>query len=525
MNYRNAVTRLAAACLTCACLAAPARAQSATTFAAGLKAPSKLALTSKGNLLVAESGQGPNTGRLSLVDRQTRQRRTILDGLPSGPTPEGGTSGPSGLVVRGRTFYIVIGAGDAVLAGPAPGTERANPNPSSPLLSSVLVVHAPADVEEAAAGFALTPADHAALKGGERLTLTNAAGGRLTVELLADFPDYNREPRPDFPDNVRASNPFGAAVSGHLLYVNDASLNLVRVVGLNSGAWTTLAAFAPLTNPLPFGPPRMDFVPTSARLFGDHLLVTSLTGFPFPAGAAEVRRVDTLTGEQQTFIPGLTTAMDVLPIDVPGNVEKFLTLQLSTNMTQNAPGRLLLFDSPAAQPAVLAAPLVGPTSLARDPQTGDIFITELFTGRVMRVSHARALVRQHYQDFLRREPDADGWNFWASQIESCDAEPSCSERKSVDVSRAFFYSTEFMGLHPELHDSMRGTPAYNREFVRQCYYAYLRRACDPEVCDPDGFNFWVNKINSRLPSLDGDYNEMIRAFLNSVEYRARLGVS
>ena len=525
MSYRSFLFRLLVVALACAGAAPAARAQSATTFTGGLKAPSKLVLTNKGNLLVAESGQGPNTGRLSLVDRQTRQRRTILDGLPSGPTPEGGTSGPSGLAVRGRTAYVVIGAGDAVTAGPAPGTERANPNPSSPILSSVLAVHAPANVEELTEGFALTAADHAALKGGARLTLSNGRGDRLTVELVADFPDYVAEPRPDFADNVRVSNPFGAAVSGHLLYVNDASHNLVRIVGLNSGAFTTFNTFAPVDNPLPFGPPKIDYVPTHVRLFGDDLLVTNLTGFPFPPGKAEVRRVDTLTAQQQTFIPNLTTAMDVLPVDVPGPVEKFLVLELSTNMTQNAPGRLLLFDSPSAQPAVLAAPLIGATAMARDQKTGDIFLTELFTGRVMRVSHARALVRQHYQDFLKREPDQAGWDFWASQIESCHTDPACFERKSVDVSRAFFYSIEFMSLHPELHDSLRGTAAYNREFVRQCYLTYLRRACDPEVCDPEGFNFWVNKINSRLPSLDADYNEMIRAFLNSIEYRARLGLS
>jgi hypothetical protein len=45
-----------------------------------------------------------------------------------------------------------------------------------------------------------------------------------------------------------------------------------------------------------------------------------------------------------------------------------------------------------------------------------------------------------------------------------------------------------------------------------------------EICDPVGFNFWVNKLNSRLPSRDADYNEMIHAFLVSAEYRARFGL-
>ena len=85
-------------------------------------------------------------------------------------------------------------------------------------------------------------------------------------------------------------------------------------------------------------------------------------------------------------------------------------------------------------------------------------------------------------------------------------------------------SDEFVGLHPELNQSLRGTAAYNREFVRQGYYVYLRRTCDPEVCDPDGFNFWVSKLNRRLPTTDADYNEMIRAFLVSTEYRGRFGL-
>ena len=536
---------LTAAALACALAAAGARAQSATVFTGGLKAPSKVVITAKGNLLVTESGDGPNAGRLSVVDRRTRARRTILDGLPAGRSPEGGISGPSGLAAQGRTVYVAIGAGDGVLAGPAPGTERANPNPSSPILSSLLAVRVPANVEELTAGFALTPADHAALKGGARLTLSNGAGDRLTVELVADFPDYVAEPRPAFAENVRASNPFGVAANGNLLYVVDASLNLVRVVGADSGAYATLATFAQYANPLPFGPPRVDAVPDSIRLFGDRLLVPTLTGFPFPAGVAEVRQVNLVTGEQSALITGLTTAIDVFPVRVPparpddgpplltsgggaseASVEaaRFFVLRISDNMLQNAPGRLLLYDSATAAPVTLAAPLVGPTSVARDPKNGDLFVTSIFAGLLYRVSFAREFVRQHYLDFLGREPDQAGWDFWAGEIERCGTDAACADRKSVDVSRAFFYSAEFMGLHPGLDETQRGTAAYNREFVRQGYHAYLRRACDPEVCDPAGFNFWVDKLNSRLPSTDADYNEMIRAFLVSSEYRDRSGL-
>ncbi len=52
-------------------------------------------------------------------------------------------------------------------------------------------------------------------------------------------------------------------------------------------------------------------------------------------------------------------------------------------------------------------------------------------------------VRQHYLDFLNREPDAAGQTFWENEIASCGADPACIENKRVNVSAAFFLSIEF----------------------------------------------------------------------------------
>jgi hypothetical protein len=52
-------------------------------------------------------------------------------------------------------------------------------------------------------------------------------------------------------------------------------------------------------------------------------------------------------------------------------------------------------------------------------------------------------VRQHYLDFLNREPDADGLQFWVQGIESCGADAGCREVKRIDTSAAFFLSIEF----------------------------------------------------------------------------------
>ncbi|HEY0348416.1 MAG TPA: serine hydrolase [Pyrinomonadaceae bacterium] len=52
-------------------------------------------------------------------------------------------------------------------------------------------------------------------------------------------------------------------------------------------------------------------------------------------------------------------------------------------------------------------------------------------------------VRQHYQDFLNREPDADGLNFWVNNITGCEVDPECREVKRINTSAAYFLSIEF----------------------------------------------------------------------------------
>jgi hypothetical protein len=137
------------------------------------------------------------------------------------------------------------------------------------------------------------------------------------------------------------------------------------------------------------GPPEIDAVPDSIRLSNGQLLVSFLTGFPFPQGSASVARVDPSTGSVQTVISGRTSAIDALsPAVAP---TKYLVLEFSTNMTSNAPGQLLFFDSASAPPTVLATPLITPTNMAFDPQTREVFITELGPGRVSRVSAASVI--------------------------------------------------------------------------------------------------------------------------------------
>ncbi len=230
-------------------------------------------------------------------------------------------------------------------------------------------------------------------------------------------------------------------------------------------------------------------------------------------------------------------------------------------------------------------------------------------------------VRQHYLDFLGREPDEAGFNFWSDQILSCNGDADCLERRTVNVSAAYFLSAEFQrtgGLVDRLYRASYGrNPAYaefmpdrgllardvvvgrggwerqltaneetfidgwvgrrefqaafdslsnaeyvdrlvsntgirftqterdslvnglgagslsraealqriagnenfaqarfNAAFVMMEYFGYLRR--DP---DESGYQFWLDKLNQ----FDGNFEraEMVKAFINSGEYRAR----
>ena len=363
-----------------------ASAQTATSsvFATGLRAPIKIITSPKGNLLVAEAGSGPNTGRISILDL-SGNRRTLLDGLPSGfAPPDGAPSGPSGLAFRGRTLFVVIGSGDTVITGSGQGSEIPNPNISSPLFSSVLSLRLSPQAEETTQGFTMTVAHQAALLNQGFLILTDAAGNQLTIEVVTNFPNFTPNFRPDVPNNVRPANPFGIVIRGNTLYVVDAAQNIIYEVDSETGGTQTLTTFAPRQNPLPFGPRVIDPVPNSIRLIGKSLLVSFLTGFPFPPGVADVRKVRLVNQAEEPFISGLTSAIDVLPSTNANGQGVFFTLEFSTAMTTpGTPGRLTRFDATGANPVVLLSNLVTPTSMAE--VGGNLFVTEIFAGRVTRV--------------------------------------------------------------------------------------------------------------------------------------------
>ncbi len=71
------------------------------------------------------------------------------------------------------------------------------------------------------------------------------------------------------------------------------------------------------------------------------------------------------------------------------------------------------------------------------------------------IDDANFFVRQHYLDFLNREPDTSGLNFWVNQITSCGVDATCRDLRRINVSAAFFLSIEFQKTGVEVYNTHR----------------------------------------------------------------------
>lgn len=115
-----------------------------------------------------------------------------------------------------------------------------------------------------------------------------------------------------------------------------------------------------------------------------------------------------------------------------GNTVKFDKSQM-TFLPLNVPLHLVV-DSGAND-----ANGAGPYSIRMQ----DVTIASPACSSANPISCAEFFVKQHYFDFLNREPDGDGLAFWTNEITSCVGDDQCLQVKRINVSAAFFLSTEF----------------------------------------------------------------------------------
>ena len=125
-------------------------------------------------------------------------------------------------------------------------------------------------------------------------------------------------------------------------------------------------------------------------------------------------------------------------------ISTFGRIDFAPGETSRTITALLIDDSYAEGNETMSVVLFAPTGATLNPTSSTITITDNGdTNGPNPIDQAGFFVRQHYLDFLNREPDAPGLTFWTQEITNCGSDPGCIEVKRVNVSAAFFLSIEF----------------------------------------------------------------------------------
>ena len=79
--------------------------------------------------------------------------------------------------------------------------------------------------------------------------------------------------------------------------------------------------------------------------------------------------------------------------------------------------------------------------LSVSASSGPIYVTVPETRNP--IDNVRFFVTQQYRDFLNREPDQEGLEFWTNEISACGSDRECTDLERINVSAAYFLAVEF----------------------------------------------------------------------------------
>ncbi len=177
------------------------------------------------------------------------------------------------------------------------------------------------------------------------------------------------------------------------------------------------------------------------------------TGDPAPEFTVFYSTTDGTASERKDY----TTAQGSLRF-APGETEKTFDVLITNDET----------DESNETVALSLAQMSGLLTFQTDSAQLTITDDDAATSAANPIDRSDFFVRQHYIDFLNREPDAGGLAFWVGGIESCGANASCREEKRRDTSAAFFLSIEFQEtgyLVYRLHKAAYGDIPSFRDFL------------------------------------------------------------
>jgi hypothetical protein len=394
-----------------------------------------------------------------------------------------------GIIIQPGRYLLIAFKGDGLEGQPLPAPDFD--------LGAVLPIPVPSNLHPTSGTVALLAPDG---------SYTNCTAGQTGVVDIVGYgpmsPCFEGLPAgpPPSPTLTESLQRFGDGCTDN--NINASDLRLSPVLPRNSGWPANLCAGSTIPSFFNFAAPQFDTHEAAGHV---EVVVTRTGDISTPAtvdyaveGGTAFQRAD------------YTTVSGRLRF-APGEAQKTFDILLTDDATQeqNETINLLIWNAKGGGTAVGI----------RDHATVVIQDNDFGPAAANPIDSTAFFVRQHYHDFLNREPDPAGLQFWTDNIEACGADAVCREVKRIDTSAAFFLSIEFQrtgflvyrlykAALPEKVYRLRSFPRYE-EFVR-----YTQQAGRGVIVGQAG---WEQTLEANTAQLLEDFMSLPEFGLNYPE--------
>jgi CSLREA domain-containing protein len=285
--------------------------------------------------------------------------------------------------------------------------------------------------------------------GSASITLTRSGGSAGIATVLfatsngsATAADYTPDSQTITFNEGELSKTVNVAITDDLMKEPDETINLTLSdaggsgqLGAQATALLTILDNDPVGGYLKF--PSANFVNTenagqtviSVNRIGDTSQVVTVDYATSDIGPlAPCKTINSFASSRCDY----TTALGTLRFAAGETSKTFVVLISQDNYVEGSESLNITLSNPTGG-AQFASPSTATLTITDDP----------IEPQGNPIDNADAFVRQHYHDFLNREPDGPGLAYWSNQITECGADAACIDIRRVNVSAAFFLSIEF----------------------------------------------------------------------------------